>query len=117
MPSNYQTQIRNHGGGYVNHIFYWATLCPSYYSDVNPEGELREDIEEFFGNMTIFFSEFFPAATQLFGSGYAWLVEDKEGRLSVETTVNQVCAWFFLGLAMSLNCCAVCNVCEACKYI
>ncbi len=96
MPSNYQTQIRNHGGGYVNHIFYWATLCPSYYSDVNPEGELREDIEEFFGNMTIFFSEFFPAATQLFGSGYAWLVEDKEGRLSVETTVNQVCAWFFL---------------------
>ena len=95
MPSNYQTPIRNCGGGYVNHIFYWTTLCPSYYSDAEPEGELREDIEASFGNMTNFLGNFFSAATQLFGSGYAWLVEDKEGHLSVDSTVNQVSACLF----------------------
>lgn len=82
--------MRNYGGGYVNHIIYWAPLCPHVHSSGKPEGELWEDIEAAFGSFEVFISRFLSAATGVFGSGYCWLVEDTEGTLSIQTTANQV---------------------------
>lgn len=107
VPSHFQTQIRNHGGGYVNHIIYWAPLCPDLYSTLKPQGELEEDIEAAFGSMTEFLGRFLALSGQVFGSGYGWLVEDSEGNLILENTANQVSA---LILCIHTDCYAVASL-------
>ena len=55
-----------------------------------PIGKLADDIAKVFGSFEEFKREFDTAGGALFGSGYVWLVESKEGSLSVVTTHNQV---------------------------
>ena len=56
-----------------------------------PMGKLAGDIAKAFGNFEGFRRQFDAAGGALFGSGYVWLVESKEGSLSIITTKNQVC--------------------------
>ena len=88
VPPEWRTAIRNNGGGFINHIFYWITMRNKVYTA--PFGTLEEEVNATFGDYKSFQEQFTQAATTLFGSGYVWLVEDADRKLSIITTANQV---------------------------
>ena len=92
VPDQWRTRLRNNGGGYVNHVFYWEGMCPSP-EGAEPTGDLARDIAKAFGNFNHFQSEFSSAAAKLFGSGYVWLCEDMRGEMTIVSTHNQVGCW------------------------
>ena len=58
-------------------------------AETSPSAELAADIEATFGSFEDFKAAFTAAATTRFGSGWAWLVVNKEGKLEVTSTANQ----------------------------
>ena len=87
VPDKWRAAIRNNGGGYFNHLFYWATMCAG---SKGPSEALVNDITRDFDSFETFTNRFTSLATSLFGSGYVWLCEDNHGNLHITTTVNQV---------------------------
>ena len=79
--------IRNNGGGYWNHCFFWESMSPNSTS-AEPSGSLSEAIDSAFGSVEEFKSEFKKAALSRFGSGWAWLCMGDNG-LSICSTPNQ----------------------------
>ncbi len=73
--------IFNNGAQVWNHTFYWNCLSPD--SDNKPEGKLLESINDSFGSFEEFKEKFSNAAATLFGSGWAWLVKNEEGKLEI----------------------------------
>ena len=69
-----------------NHTFYWHCLQPNGGSE--PGGKLATAIKESFGSFATFKEKFSAAAAGHFGSGWAWLVKDSNGRLEVYSTPN-----------------------------
>jgi len=69
-----------------NHTFYWNCLSPNGGGE--PAGELANAINRQFGAFNEFKEKFTNAAVTLFGSGWAWLVKNADGSLSIETTSN-----------------------------
>jgi len=84
VPEAVSTAVRNHGGGHINHSFFWETLK----KDVAPTGPVVEAIARQFGSFDSFKEDFSNRAALLFGSGWAWLVFD-QGDLGIVTTANQ----------------------------
>jgi Fe-Mn family superoxide dismutase len=84
VPENIRTAVRNHGGGHVNHSFFWPTLKKG----VKAGGPVIDAIAKKFGSFDKFKEEFSNAAALLFGSGWAWLAVSK-GDLAITTTPNQ----------------------------
>ncbi|NBV68818.1 MAG: superoxide dismutase [Flavobacteriia bacterium] len=78
--------IRNNGGGFWNHNFFWEILSPVHGGQ--PSGELESAIESSFGSFEHFKELFSAAAISRFGSGWAWLCV-KEGKLEICSTANQ----------------------------
>lgn len=87
MPMEIRTQIRNNAGGVYNHRFYFNGLSKEHGQ--KPQGELAEAIDRQYGSYEKFKEEFTGAALSVFGSGYAWLVIDPQGKLKIVTTANQ----------------------------
>ena len=79
--------LRNNGGGYFNHNLYWEVMSPN--GGGAPEGELGSAINDAFGSFEAFKDAFSAAAATQFGSGWAWLCVNKEGKLEVCSTPNQ----------------------------
>ncbi len=79
--------IRNNAGGYYNHSLYWKCLAPKPGGE--PTTALAEAITKDFGSFENFKSAFKSAATNQFGSGWAWVIVDKTGKLQVTSTDNQ----------------------------
>ncbi|MEK9559902.1 MAG: superoxide dismutase [Flavobacteriaceae bacterium] len=79
--------LRNNGGGYFNHNLFWEVMSPN--GGGAPEGELASAINEAFGSFEAFKDAFSGAAATQFGSGWAWLCVNKEGKLEVCSTPNQ----------------------------
>ena len=79
--------VRNNGGGYYNHTFFWEVMGPKAGGE--PKGALAEAIKKDFGSFENFKTQFSEAATKQFGSGWAWLVLDKTGKLVIGSTPNQ----------------------------
>jgi len=77
--------FQNHGGGYINHKFFWQVLDPANKRD---EGLVKE-IENTFGSLDSFKEKFSDAAKTQFGSGWAWLVRNSQNKLEVYSTSNQ----------------------------
>lgn len=69
-----------------NHTFFWNSMKPS--GGGKPTGKLAEAITRDFGSVEKFAEEFKAAGVGQFGSGWAWLVADKSGKLSVTKTPN-----------------------------
>jgi len=86
LPERKRTLFRNNGGGHANHTLFWEIMSPEGGGE--PEGALREALEDAFGGVPTFKEAFAQAATSLFGSGWAWLVWDGES-LRIEQTANQ----------------------------
>ena len=70
-----------------NHTFYWNCMTPNPKKTV-PTGKLMDAIVRDFGSFDAFKEKFINACVTLFGSGWAWLVADKEGKLSIVQTSN-----------------------------
>ncbi|MFN2389759.1 MAG: superoxide dismutase [Actinomycetota bacterium] len=86
VPSDVQGPVRNHGGGHSNHSLFWTILGPGGGGE--PSGEVGSAIDEAFGSFQEFKEKFDAAATNHFGSGWAWLVLDG-GSLDVISLPNQ----------------------------
>jgi Fe-Mn family superoxide dismutase len=87
VPEAVRTAIRNNGGGYVNHGYFWDWLRPG--GSKEPTGRVRGAINQSFGSFDAFREQFAKAAATRFGSGWAWLVFDDENKLSITSTPNQ----------------------------
>lgn len=87
LPSEVQTSIRNNGGGVYNHRFYFNGMAPQ--GERQPIGTLEDAIKKEFGGFEDFKKKFTDAAISVFGSGYAWLINDSQGKLRIITTANQ----------------------------
>lgn len=85
--SSFPGAIRNNGGGYYNHMLFWQVMGPNAGGE--PEGALMDAISKAFGSFDRFKSEFEAAAKTQFGSGWAWLAVDADGKLFVSQTPNQ----------------------------
>ncbi len=87
IPEEIRTAVRNNGGGHANHSLFWEIIGPN--AGGNPTGELAEAIDSELGGLDKFKEDFAKAATTRFGSGWAWLVVGKDGKLAVTSTPNQ----------------------------
>ena len=78
--------IFNNGAQVFNHTFYFEQFSATPATE--PSGKLKTDIESTFGSMEAFKEAFNKAAATQFGSGWAWLVKDSAGKLSIVQTSN-----------------------------
>lgn len=85
VPENIRQKVTNFVGGHVNHDFFWHCMK----KNVPAEGEVVDKIVEQWGSLEKFKEEFTNAASTLFGSGWTWLVKDKNGNLAIVNTQNQ----------------------------
>jgi len=84
---NQPAAVRNNGGGYFNHELFWNVM--SNNGGGQPDGKLADAINAEFGSFEKFKESFNNAAATRFGSGWAWLCTDKEGKVEVCSTANQ----------------------------
>jgi superoxide dismutase, Fe-Mn family len=87
VPESAKAAVKNHGGGHANHSLFWTILSPQ--GGGAPTGALAEAITALSGDETKFKEQFNAAATNHFGSGWAWLVVNAEGKLEIMATPNQ----------------------------
>jgi superoxide dismutase, Fe-Mn family len=80
--------IFNNAAQIYNHSFYWNCLRPDGGGE--PGGKLAEMLNKNFGSFADFKEKFSTTAINTFGSGWAWLVQNSDGSLSVESTSNAV---------------------------
>ena len=85
--SKYSVKMRNNGGGHYNHEFFWNCMSPT--NEMSPSGKLSDAINSTFGSFDGFKSQFDEAARARFGSGWAWLIIDKDKKLRISSTPNQ----------------------------
>ena len=78
--------IFNNAAQVFNHTFYWNCLAPKAGGE--PAGKLAEAINQTFGSFAEFKDKFSQTAVGTFGSGWAWLVKDKDGKLEIVSTSN-----------------------------
>jgi Fe-Mn family superoxide dismutase len=81
--------IFNNAAQIWNHTFYWNSLSPNGGGE--PVGGLRHAISTQFGSFETFKEEFTKCALTTFGSGWAWLVQNKDGSLALVSTSNAAC--------------------------
>jgi Fe-Mn family superoxide dismutase len=80
--------VRNNAGGHWNHSFFWKIMCnPSDTS--TPADDIKAAIDSAFGSLDSMQKEFNASAAERFGSGWAWLGVDNDGRLAITSTANQ----------------------------
>jgi len=87
VPEKVRTAVRNFGGGHYNHMLYWTCMKPNGGGE--PTGELAKAIKKKFGRFAEFKEQFSAVAVKQFGSGWAWLVKNRNGSLSIVPTSNQ----------------------------
>jgi Fe-Mn family superoxide dismutase len=87
VPESIRSAVRNNGGGHHNHTLFWELMTPGGATE--PQGELATAIDSAFGGFAAFKEQFQKAGLGRFGSGWAWLVRDKAGKIAIESTPNQ----------------------------
>ena len=88
LPENIKGAVRNNGGGHFNHSLFWSILSPTNESS-EPSVDLNKAIHDSFGSMESLKEEFSNAAATRFGSGWAWLIKEDDGSISISSTPNQ----------------------------
>ncbi|GAB4194896.1 MAG: superoxide dismutase [Roseiflexaceae bacterium] len=87
LPEAVRTPVRNNGGGHANHTLFWEIMGPNGGGE--PTGALADAINQTFGDFATLKQQINDAGVKRFGSGWSWLVMDKNGKLSVVSTANQ----------------------------
>ena len=85
--SKYPVAVRNNGGGHYNHTQFWTAMAPN--AGGAPTGKVADAINSAFGSFDEFKTKFGAAAGGRFGSGWAWLIKDGNGKLAITSTPNQ----------------------------
>ena len=86
LPQSIRTTVYNNAGGVYNHTLYFNTMTPRYRK---PSATMNRKLEHFFGSYDRFAAQMLAAGLSVFGSGWAWLVCDRNGNLNIVTTKNQ----------------------------
>ncbi len=89
IPENVRKAVRNQGGGFVNHTFYWESMAPNAGGEPPAGSTLAIAINKTFVSFAAFKEKFSAASVGHFGSGWGWLSLDKSGQLTVHSTANQ----------------------------
>jgi Fe-Mn family superoxide dismutase len=87
VPESIRQAVINNGGGHHNHTLFWNIMGPGGGGE--PGGALAQAISSAFGSFNDFKAKVKDAGVKRFGSGWSWLVVDKEGKLQVYSTANQ----------------------------
>lgn len=87
LPEKLRSPVRNNGGGHANHSLFWEVMSPQ--GGGMPSGDLARAIDTDLGGFDVFKTEFTKAALTRFGSGWAWLTVNPQGKLAVESSANQ----------------------------
>ena len=87
LPEEIRPAVVNNGGGVSNHNLYFSILSPN--PKKAPEGKLLEEINNTFGSLDNLKEELTNLTISQFGSGYGFLVKDKDQKLSIVKRVNQ----------------------------
>jgi len=87
LPEKLRAPVRNNGGGHANHSLFWRVMSPQ--GGGAPGGDLARAIEADLGGFDAFKAAFTQAALSRFGSGWAWLTVNPQGKLAVESSANQ----------------------------
>lgn len=69
-----------------NHTFFWHCLAPA--KGQKPSGKLEAAINQAFGSFDAFYAKFSESAVSNFGSGWTWLVKNKDGKVAIVNTSN-----------------------------
>lgn len=88
--TNHDVNLRRQAGGVYNHFFFFTELRPAtgeIVIGITPQA--TQKITADFGGWKTFKEQFAAAALSVFGSGYAWLVKNPQGKLEITTTTNQ----------------------------
>src|SRR5882762_7274042 len=86
VPENIRGPVRNNGGGHANHSMFWKLLAPK--AGGAPTGKLADDLKAAFGGFDAFKEKFEAAGLGRFGSGWVWLVVNKD-KPEIVSTANQ----------------------------
>ena len=87
VPEAARMVVRNNGGGHANHSFFWKIMGPNGGGE--PTGELKAAIDETFGGLDALKEKVNAAGASRFGSGWSWLILNKDKKLEVVSTPNQ----------------------------
>jgi Fe-Mn family superoxide dismutase len=87
VPENVRAGIRNNLGGHWNHTFFWELMTPGGVKE--PSGDLKSAIDSAFGSVSAMSDKVDAAGVARFGSGWAWLVVNKNKKLDIISTANQ----------------------------
>ena len=87
LPEAIRAAVRNNGGGHSNHTFFWQIMGPN--AGGAPTGDLANAINAAFGSFDNFKTQFAAAGVGRFGSGWAWLLVNPDGSVSITSTPNQ----------------------------
>jgi superoxide dismutase, Fe-Mn family len=87
VPAGVRQVVRNNGGGHENHSMYWQIMKPNGGGE--PTGAIASAIKQSFGSFADFKKKFNEAGVSRFGSGWVWLVRNKDSKLEITTTANQ----------------------------
>jgi superoxide dismutase, Fe-Mn family len=86
-PEAVRNAVRNNGGGHWNHTFFWQIIGPNGGGE--PSGAIADAIKSSFGDFNKLKEQVNASGLARFGSGWAWVVADKGGKLTIESTPNQ----------------------------
>jgi superoxide dismutase, Fe-Mn family len=90
VPADIRQAVINNGGGHANHSLFWTIMAPpGKGGGGEPAGELASAVKSVFGDFAKFKDTLSKAAITRFGSGWGWLVVDKDHKLQVYSTANQ----------------------------
>ena len=84
--SKYPTAVRNNAGGHFNHTLFWECLTPG---GKELKGDLLQEITKTYGSLDSLQKIMTAQGTTLFGSGWVWLIVNKDNKLQVITSINQ----------------------------
>jgi Fe-Mn family superoxide dismutase len=87
LPEDIRAAVRNNGGGHFNHSLFWTMMSP--HKNNSPRDKVAHAIQKTFGSVDRFKQDFTAAAKERFGSGWAWLALDTQGKLIVTSSANQ----------------------------
>src|SRR3989344_2413686 len=81
VNSKIRQTVINNAGGHANHSFFWNIMSPK---KTKPEGKFLEAIVSQFGSVVVFKEVFSVKAMSVFGSGWAFLIVTKNGKLKLK---------------------------------
>ncbi|MCA9384005.1 superoxide dismutase [Candidatus Dojkabacteria bacterium] len=87
LPRDIRQAVANNGGGYYNHMLFWKMMTPG--GSALTDDVLTSAIEETFGGMDGLKEQFTDKASTVFGSGWAWLCKNSEGKLELKRSSFQ----------------------------